>query len=48
MAAEYLVRIGFVCGDYREPDFYPERQQPYVLDQEIMGFELLPHLPILP
>jgi Aspartyl protease len=40
MAAEYLVRIGFVCGDYRDPDFVADRQQPYVLDKQYTGFAL--------
>lgn len=42
IAAEYLVRVGFVCGDYTDPFFEPEVQQPYVLEREIMGFELQP------
>jgi len=40
MATEYLLRIGFVCGDYNDPDFEPNLQHPYVLDDQIMGFEL--------
>ncbi|WP_222926984.1 aspartyl protease family protein [Sphingomonas gilva] len=40
MAAEYLVRIGFVCGDYRDPDFVADRHQPYVLDKQYTGFAL--------
>jgi hypothetical protein len=40
-ASEYLLRIGFVCGDYRDPEFEPNLQQPYVLEDQIMGFELL-------
>lgn len=40
MAPEYVVRIGFVCGDYTDPEFMPDRQQPYVLDRELIGFGL--------
>ena len=40
MASEYLLRIGFVCGDYNDPDFVPDKQQPYVLEDQILGFEL--------
>lgn len=40
MAAEYRVCIGFVCGDYRDPDFVADRQQPYVLDKQYPGFAL--------
>lgn len=40
MASEYLVRIGFVCGDYTDPDFVPDQQQPFVLEDQILGFEL--------
>ena len=40
MAAEYVFRVGFVCGDYRDPNFAPDGQQPYVLEREILGFEL--------
>lgn len=40
IASEYLIRIGFVCGDYNDPDFVPDQQQPYVLDDQILGFEL--------
>lgn len=40
MASEYLFRIGFVCGDYRDPDFVPDQQQPFVLEDQILGFEL--------
>lgn len=40
MAQEYLFRVGFICGDYLDPDFDPHAQQPYVLEQEILGFEL--------
>ena len=39
-ASEYLVRIGFVCGDYSDPDFVPDQQQPYVLEDQILSFEL--------
>jgi hypothetical protein len=40
MASEYLLRIGFVCGDYTDPDFVPDQQQPFVLEDQILGFEL--------
>lgn len=40
MASEYLFRIGFVCGDYRDHNFVPDQQQPYVLEEQILGFEL--------
>lgn len=40
IASEYLVRIGFVCGDYRDPSFAAESQHPYVLDKDFIGFEL--------
>jgi len=40
MAQEYLFRVGFVCGDYTDPHFDPLTQQPYVLDKEVLGFEL--------
>lgn len=40
IAAEYLIRIGFVCGDHRNPEFAGDRQHPYVLDNEYVGFEL--------
>ena len=40
MTSEYLVRIGFVCGDYIDPDFIADQQQPYVLEDQILGFEL--------
>ncbi len=42
MAAEYVVRIGFVCGDYTDPAFESGRQQPFVLERERVGFELHP------
>lgn len=42
VASEYIVRIGFVCGDYTDPEFEPERQQPFVLERERVGFELQP------
>lgn len=40
IAAEYLFRVGFVCGDYTDPRFNPDQQQPFVLESEILGFEL--------
>lgn len=40
MASEYLARIGFVCGDYSDPEFVPDQQQPYVLEDPVLGFEL--------
>ncbi len=40
MASEYLFRVGFVCGDYGDPDFVPDQQQPFVLEEQILGFEL--------
>lgn len=40
MASEYLLRIGFVCGDHSDPSFVADQQQPYVLDEQILGFEL--------
>lgn len=42
MATEYVIRIGFVCGDYTDPSFQPDARQPYVLDKEMLGFELQP------
>ena len=39
-ANEYLLRIGFICGDYRDPEFEPDRQLPFVLEDAIMGFGL--------
>lgn len=40
IASEYLVRIGFVCGDHRDPEFVADQQQPFVLEEQILGFEL--------
>ncbi len=40
MAPEYLVRVGFVCGDYTDPSFSPEQQFPFMLEREIVGFGL--------
>lgn len=40
MASEYLLRIGFVCGNYNDPNFIADQQQPYVLEDQILGFEL--------
>lgn len=42
MACEYTFRVGFVCGDYRDPAFVSDMQQPYVLDEPVLGFELQP------
>lgn len=42
VAAEYLIRVGFVCGNYTDPFFRPDAQLPYVLEREIMAFELQP------
>ena len=41
IASEYVVRIGFICGDYTDPGFEPNTREPYMLDRELMGFELL-------
>lgn len=40
MASEYLFRVGFVCGNYDDPTFDADRAMPYVLQDEILGFEL--------
>lgn len=40
IAPEYVIRVGFVVGDYTNPDFAPDRQLPYVLDHEITAFGL--------
>lgn len=40
IAPEYLFRVGFVCGDYTDPNFDPAAQQPYVLEKEVLGFGL--------
>ena len=40
MATEFLVRVGLVCGDYRDPEFIADQNQPYVLDNVFTGFEL--------
>lgn len=40
MATEFLVRIGLVCGDDRDPNFVADQNQPYVLDHVFTGFEL--------
>ena len=40
MADEFVFRVGFVIGDYRDPGFDPGRELPFVLDREILGFEL--------
>lgn len=42
MAPEYVVRVGFVIGDYTDPDFSPEQQLPFVIDREIVAFGLQP------
>lgn len=39
-AAEVLFRIGFLAGDYDQPGFDAEAQQPYVLEKHVTGFEL--------
>lgn len=39
---EYLIRVGFVCGDYRDPAFDTRTALPFVLDREIRAFELQP------
>ena len=40
MAPEYVVRVGFVVGDYTDPAFAPDQQLPYVLEREIVAFGL--------
>lgn len=40
MASEYLFRVGFVCGDYDDPLFDPDRALPFVLEEPVLGFEL--------
>lgn len=40
MADEFVFRVGFVTGDYHDPQFDPGRELPFVLDREILGFEL--------
>lgn len=40
IAAEYLVRVGFICGNLSDPDFVPDQHLPYVLEKPILGFEL--------
>jgi len=45
IAQEYLLRVGFVCGDYTDPSFDPLAQQPYVLEKEVLGFELADMFP---
>lgn len=42
MASEYFIRVGFVCGDYRDSSFDPRSVPPFVLDREISAFELQP------
>lgn len=39
-ATEFLFRVGFITGDCADPSFDAEQQQPYVLDEEVLGFEL--------
>lgn len=34
MSPEYVVRVGFVVGDYTDPEFMPDQQFPFVLDRE--------------
>lgn len=41
-ATEYIIRLGFVPGNYDDPYFSPDAQQPYVLEAELIGFELSP------
>lgn len=40
MAPEYVVRVGFVVGDYTDPTFLPDQQFPFVLEREIAAFGL--------
>lgn len=40
MAPEYIIRVGYIPGDYNDPFFTPDTQQPYVLEHEVMGFGL--------
>lgn len=40
MAPEYVVRVGFIIGDYTDSDFSPEQQLPFVLEREIAAFGL--------
>ena len=40
IAAEYLLRVGFVCGDLSDSDFVSDQQMPFVLEGPILGFEL--------
>jgi predicted aspartyl protease len=40
LASEYLMRIGFVCGDYTDPAFVADQQLPFVLEEPVLGFEL--------
>jgi hypothetical protein len=40
MASEYLLRIGFICGDHADPSFSPDQQLPYMLEEQVLGFEL--------
>ncbi|WP_218018068.1 aspartyl protease family protein [Sphingomonas azotifigens] len=39
-SSEYLMRIGFVCGDYTDPAFVADQQLPFVLEEPVLGFEL--------
>ncbi|MEH3158884.1 MAG: aspartyl protease family protein [Sphingomonas taxi] len=39
-AAEYVIRIGFLAGDLTDSDFRPDMHQPYVLEHELIAFEL--------
>lgn len=39
-AAEHVVRIGFLAGDLTDPNFRYDMQQPYVLEHELIAFEL--------
>lgn len=40
MAAEVMVRIGFIAGDHTDPDYVADQQQPYVLERSTVAFEL--------
>lgn len=39
-ANEYFFRIGFILGDYRDPGFDADSVHPYVLEADVVGFEL--------
>ncbi len=40
VAAEVMHRIGFIAGDYTDPDFLPDQHLPYIFDRSIIAFEL--------